>query len=223
MRQYYIYKNDQRSGPFTKEELKGQNITKTTPVWYDGLADWTAAYNIQDLQDVWVVEPPMYQPQSAYSNDLYEYERQKKSASRKIVLNLIGILVLLGLVGFAVYVFVNNKSADYPQEKTYDAKEDVANNIEKYISYEVKYRYNSDFGGISDVVVYVHNKSSYYINNVTIRLEYILKNGRTFDVQRVKLHNIQPFSNKIEYGASSNRGVKISSYLDNVQSSELGL
>lgn len=49
MRQYYIYDGQTKKGPFDIEELKSQPLTKETPVWYEGLLNWTLAAEVAEL------------------------------------------------------------------------------------------------------------------------------------------------------------------------------
>lgn len=39
----YIHRNGQQQGPYTLPQLKMMTLTPDTPVWYEGLADWTPA------------------------------------------------------------------------------------------------------------------------------------------------------------------------------------
>ena len=39
----WIYLNGSQQGPFTYDDLRQLPIDASTPVWYDGLPDWTAA------------------------------------------------------------------------------------------------------------------------------------------------------------------------------------
>ena len=39
----WVHLNGQQQGPYEFEQLKSLPITPQTPVWYDGLAQWTVA------------------------------------------------------------------------------------------------------------------------------------------------------------------------------------
>ena len=44
MKQYYFVNSQgQQMGPVPMEELKNQNIQRNTPVWCEGMTDWTEA------------------------------------------------------------------------------------------------------------------------------------------------------------------------------------
>jgi len=52
MRQYYIYDGQTKKGPFDITQLKLQNISKETPVWYEGLQNWSVAKDVNDLNEL---------------------------------------------------------------------------------------------------------------------------------------------------------------------------
>ena len=58
MKKYYLHNGTEQTGPFSIEELKGQNINRTTPVWYEGLQEWTTVENVAELQVLFVSEQP---------------------------------------------------------------------------------------------------------------------------------------------------------------------
>ena len=60
MKKYYFNDGTSQQGPFTPEELKEKNITAETPVWYDGLPDWTTAGQLEELKDIFVHTPPPF-------------------------------------------------------------------------------------------------------------------------------------------------------------------
>lgn len=57
MKKYYYSDGQQQFGPFSKKELKSNNINKETLVWYDGLKDWTKASEVEELADLFPVTP----------------------------------------------------------------------------------------------------------------------------------------------------------------------
>lgn len=60
MKKYYFNDGTAQQGPFTLEELQSKKITAQTPVWYDGLADWTTAGQVDELKDIIVHNPPPF-------------------------------------------------------------------------------------------------------------------------------------------------------------------
>ena len=62
MKKFYLYNEMQQQGPFDIEELKAKNITKDSPIWYEGLSEWTTAKEVDDLKDLFkTVNPPPFE------------------------------------------------------------------------------------------------------------------------------------------------------------------
>jgi hypothetical protein len=49
MKKYYYNDGKEQHGPFTLDELKAQGINRNTPVWYEGLPQWTEAGKISEI------------------------------------------------------------------------------------------------------------------------------------------------------------------------------
>lgn len=47
---YFILVDNQQQGPYTLEELRSRNVTSATLVWTEGMADWTPAWQVAELQ-----------------------------------------------------------------------------------------------------------------------------------------------------------------------------
>lgn len=58
MKKYFYTQGTVKHGPFTLDELRGKDITNTTLIWYDGLAEWTAASELEELTELLVASPP---------------------------------------------------------------------------------------------------------------------------------------------------------------------
>ena len=55
--EFFIIKNDEQQGPFTVEQLSGMNIMPETPVWAEGMPDWTTADKVAELQPLVAYAP----------------------------------------------------------------------------------------------------------------------------------------------------------------------
>ena len=60
MKKYYLHNGTESSGPFDIEELKAKNITKASPVWFEGMLHWKTAGEIPELNQLFVVNPPAF-------------------------------------------------------------------------------------------------------------------------------------------------------------------
>lgn len=58
MKNYYYADGKEQKGPFTLDELKELNITKETKVWYEGMAKWGKAGEIESLSSLFNRLPP---------------------------------------------------------------------------------------------------------------------------------------------------------------------
>ncbi|HLP55738.1 MAG TPA: DUF4339 domain-containing protein [Fluviicola sp.] len=64
MKKYYIFKEAAQLGPFDLEDLRSQNITKDTPIWFEGLSDWTVAGKIEEISELFdSPKPPPFRGQ----------------------------------------------------------------------------------------------------------------------------------------------------------------
>lgn len=67
---YYLHDGDEQHGPFSLDDLKTKFITKETPVWREGLNDWTKAGMLDELSSLFASVPPSFKkpPLPAKSN-----------------------------------------------------------------------------------------------------------------------------------------------------------
>ena len=49
---YYIFVNNEQQGPYTLEELRARHIASDTLVWREGMAQWTAAWQVDELRQL---------------------------------------------------------------------------------------------------------------------------------------------------------------------------
>ena len=58
MKRYYYSTGSDNFGPFTLEELRSKEISRTTKIWYDGLGqDWKEAGSLPELIDIFSPMP----------------------------------------------------------------------------------------------------------------------------------------------------------------------
>ena len=77
MKKYYLHNGTESSGPFDIEELKSINITKTSPIWFEGMDNWKTAEAIPELNELFTVNPPPF-PLSEISAPITEVETKKE-------------------------------------------------------------------------------------------------------------------------------------------------
>ncbi len=64
MKKYYIHQNDRQEGPFSLEELKGKHLTGDSPIWHNGLPEWTIVKNLAEVNELIPVAPPPFKNKS---------------------------------------------------------------------------------------------------------------------------------------------------------------
>jgi hypothetical protein len=60
MKKYFIHNGVEHFGPFDTEDLKQHKIQRETPIWYEGLEDWTTAEKIVELKPLFAAIPPPF-------------------------------------------------------------------------------------------------------------------------------------------------------------------
>ena len=58
MKKYFYSDGKDKFGPFSFEELKNENITKDTLIWFEGLEDWKQAKEIGEFEEILKLIPP---------------------------------------------------------------------------------------------------------------------------------------------------------------------
>ena len=145
MRKYFYTDGATKFGPFSKDELKFQKITRSTKVWYFGLENWTELYKVNELNDIFLTIPPELIPQNPpVQNKTEVAENQSIEKSNPVHLKtkklrlgkwLIGIAILF-VVSFVIIRLVQNQSeANLYKEivaNSYDADDNFDIYIEKF-------------------------------------------------------------------------------------------
>ncbi len=113
MAKYFIYKDGEKSGPFSVEELMTKNISQETLVWTEGNETWLPAWKIGELQPVLSqgtqaqpVPPPLpdeilaqQSTQSAISNPPQGEEKKPRKRHRGcLVTSVIVVVIILVLL-----------------------------------------------------------------------------------------------------------------------------
>lgn len=77
--QYYLLLDDERCGPFPKDELLTRGLRPDTLVWFRGSGDWQPAREVPDLADLFDEPPPVpRRPRPrAVDDDLGPHRRQR--------------------------------------------------------------------------------------------------------------------------------------------------
>ncbi len=119
MRKYFYTDGETKFGPFSKEELQAQKISRHTKVWYFGLSNWTQLSQITELEDVVSTLPPNLRPQNNLEQNDIESSKKKiigeispaNPRPKKLNLNkwFSGIAILFATL-LVVFVLIRNQS-----------------------------------------------------------------------------------------------------------------
>jgi len=98
MKKYYLHNGTESSGPFDIEELKAKNVTKASPVWFEGMDHWKTAGEIPELTRLFIVIPPPINSFSAPTPtpkiEIQKEERKILGLSKNTFLIVLVFLVL---------------------------------------------------------------------------------------------------------------------------------
>jgi len=131
MTQYFIHDGTAQQGPFDIKQLKELSINKSTPVWHEGLKEWTTAGKVAALAILFPTIPPPFQENvsTAPMSKVFAPKKQR-SNSIAIILSIIGVVVLLGIIAV-----VNNNAGNGGSSaagfKTYEEKVQTVEEIER--------------------------------------------------------------------------------------------
>lgn len=58
MKKYFYSDGKEKHGPLSLEELKQEDISKETLIWFEGLDDWTPAKELDEIKPILELQPP---------------------------------------------------------------------------------------------------------------------------------------------------------------------
>lgn len=58
MKKYFLHNGKDQEGPFDINDLKVKNINADTPVWFEGISEWTTIKEVPELKSLISKPPP---------------------------------------------------------------------------------------------------------------------------------------------------------------------
>ncbi len=130
--EFFIIKNDEQFGPFTINQLSEMGIDASTPVWRQGLDNWTVASEVDELRDLLayspkpnvdsdeileesarVATPPQWSRRQVNKMVEKEIEDAPMRRPAKVKKNRTGLWVTLGvMVALAIILTITNPKKD---------------------------------------------------------------------------------------------------------------
>lgn len=249
MKKYFIHNGQNEIGPFDFEQLKEMKINNETPIWHEGLQNWTTAKNVVELKSILNSNsfPPKFEnftQQSSSQNpptfqNNQNFVKKKNNTLRNVLIGL-GVLAILFiglLIGLASSEPDYNENGDYIEADETEFAIDVEkqrindeltiknrnyrNNIEKYVGASTnRYTYN-EMGGISNLDIIVTNNTEYQLDEVNVNIDYIKDNGGIFKSEIVTIYNIPAKQDKSVSAPESNRGTSVNVNIQTISSKKL--
>jgi len=141
MSKYFYTDGSKKFGPFSKDELKNQNISRSTKIWFYGLDNWLELSEIHELNDVISTIPPDIKTKnvSAKLNKIKPVINQvilkPLTVSKKkhhIGKWLIGTVAVL-FISFIVYIYLRNQSNIFLYNEITSNSYESDENFEMYV------------------------------------------------------------------------------------------
>jgi hypothetical protein len=130
---YYIHNGVDKEGPFDIATLRSKGLKQNTPVWWEGLADWTEAAQVEGLRDLFSGPPPFEkkEPPKVATPETKQADpkAREEESNRKIghYMRLTGVVILLALGVYFGLAYVQSTS----RTSTYEDKVMTVEEIER--------------------------------------------------------------------------------------------
>jgi hypothetical protein len=217
VKKYYLHNGQESIGPFTKEQLKEQKITKDTSVWSEDMNDWKKAGEIDELKIILLTIPP-----PIYNSPKNEFIKPRKKSCLKYL--LIGIFLIASVAIGSTFISEcsnDNQETSIPADDLIQRQ--TRNNITSLVQVTTNQYSVNTFGGISNLDVMVTNNTNYTIDQMTVAIDYIKENGGIYTTEYLTFNNIPANQNKSLSAPESNRGLSVNLTKQTITSSELNL
>jgi hypothetical protein len=137
MKKYFIHDGHSHIGPFTLEELQSQKLNSETPIWYEGLSNWTITSNLAELSGFFKnssAPPPftkdangkkLESENESHEEYLSAMEQYFPSKSKKITKSAIIIGISIGILVAIIFWLINQNNQN--SDTISDLQKQIAN------------------------------------------------------------------------------------------------
>lgn len=226
MKKYFIHYNHQQEGPYDFEDLKNKKLSANTPVWYEGLTNWTTIEKVEELKQITSTTPPPFTTSAAIPPPILKEAAITQPPKKYSFLKRLQVVaILLILVVGATYLYKYFEEQEYQNQynQKEDAKTAIRNNISAYVTAERSAYNYSALGGISNLSITVNNNTNYLINTVNVKIIYFKANGDVWDTRIIDFNLLNPYTKSTIRVPDTNRGTSVQYEIVSIKSSELGL
>lgn len=142
MKKYFYTNGIEKFGPFSIEELKKENITRETKVWFYGLENWTSLSDVEELKAIKIAIPPTLKEKSLKKTeknnksnieDYYPIPKQQNSQGKSKYKKGVPIIILLTVVFIIGYYFIKGYKNNVLYQKIVDSSYDTSEDFQFYI------------------------------------------------------------------------------------------
>ncbi len=229
MKKYYLHDGSKQLGPFSFDELKNFSIAKQTPIWYEGLSDWTSAANVEELSLLFASNPPIFNRKEESELKGLVKRNNRNNANFKLIWNVLRVFAAIFLI-FLVYRLVADNNHLYAGERIKSIvdgidgeKEHIRNNILSYVSVgNSSYNYRL-IGGISNLSLVVTNNSGYMLDDVKVKLSIIKADGGLWKEIFVDFTYVPANNSETIRIPDSDRGISVKYQIVSIKSLALSL
>jgi len=115
MKKYYLHNGSEQQGPFDLNDLKSKNIQSDTPIWHEGLSNWTTVGMVDELRDIIKSVPPPFNTQPKNPPPPFNQEKTNVKNSQPEKRGgrgyYVWLTVLVALVIILFMMFKNNPNS----------------------------------------------------------------------------------------------------------------
>lgn len=140
MRKYFYTDGVSKFGPFSKDELKSQKISRSTKVWFYGLDKWVEMSEISDLDDITTTIPPELKSLNVPTeNKIKDSEHKQLKKTIPVYPKPNKSKLIKWIFGFAILIFISFVIVKLVQKQTEANlyKEIVANSYVGDVNFDI--------------------------------------------------------------------------------------
>ena len=197
MIKYYLHDGLENKGPFSIEELKNQQIKKSTPIWKEGMEDWKNAADLSELEEIFSATPPplVLPPVYRVNSEAQIPKRHGLNWLQKVGLSI--IIVFVGAICISAISDViseNDSSGLANKEMTILEKE--TSYPQNYLITGGKYRENF-LGDKLKIAGYIENNASLTTyKDVVINVNFYSKTKTLLSTEQYTIYEFFPPASK---------------------------
>jgi hypothetical protein len=202
MRKYFIHNGQSEIGPFDFEQLKTMQLKNETPVWFEGLQNWTTANNIDELKTIisFTTLPPKFEnfiqqnsninPPS-FSKPIYENNQNINPKKNNTLRNVLIGIGFMGVIIIVLMFFAMSKSDEnYNQNYEFNPIDTTAVAVDAgstAINDELTEKNRNYRNNIEEYVVANTNQYSYDELGGISNLDIIVTNNTEYMLDEVNI------------------------------------